>query len=159
MKDDVELILESSLGSELTVADAGALQSLMSSRTLADGEFLLEEGTADDTLHLLVEGKLEVVKNTGAGEVASLAVVREGDMVGELGFLDGIAHSVGLRALCDSRTLSLQRDAFETIIDDNPQLVYRLMRSVARSAHRTMHRMNSEFVELRNYIFKQHGRY
>ena len=83
MKDDVELILESSLGSELTVADAGTLQSLMSSRALADGEFLLEEGTADDTLHLLVEGKLEVVKNTGAGEVASLAVVREGDMVGD----------------------------------------------------------------------------
>ena len=33
------------------------------------------------------------------------------------------------------------------------------MRVVARSAHRIVHRMNTEFVELSNYIFKQHGRY
>ncbi len=33
------------------------------------------------------------------------------------------------------------------------------MRAVARSAHRIVHRMNTEFMELSNYIFKQHGRY
>ena len=75
------------------------------------------------------------------------------------GFLDGEVHTVGLRALCESRVLSLTRDDFEGVIDDDPQLVYRVMRAVARSAHRTLHRMNSEFIELRNYIFKQHGRY
>lgn len=159
MKDDATLILESSLGRELSPDNAKALADMMRTRELADGEFLLTEGMSDDTLHVIVDGKLEVVKHTGAGQEASLAVLREGELVGELSFLDGETHTVGLRALCDSRVLSLTRDDFENIVEEDPQLVYRVMRAVARSAHRTMHRMNTEFVELRNYIFKQHGRY
>jgi CRP-like cAMP-binding protein len=55
--------------------------------------------------------------------------------------------------------MSLSRDDFETIVDENPQLIYKVLRAVARSAHRIMHQMNHEFIELNNYIFKQHGRY
>jgi CRP-like cAMP-binding protein len=131
----------------------------MSSRKLADGEFLITEGKADDSLHVLLQGKLEVVKRTGADEVVSLAVLREGELAGELSFIDGAEHTVGLRALCDSEVLSLKRADFEAIVDSNPQLVYKVMRAVARSAHRIVHRMNNQFVELSNYVFKQHGRY
>ena len=66
---------------------------------------------------------------------------------------------MGLRALSDCHVLSLSRENFETLIDSDPQLVYKVMRAVARSAHKIMHQMNSEFIELSNYIFKQHGRY
>jgi len=159
VKNDAKLISESTLGSELSPEEAARMAALMRTRELADGEYLLTEGTADNMLHLIVDGKLEVIKHTGAGEMASLAVLREGDLVGELGFLDGEPHTVGLRALCDSRVLSLTRDDFEGIVDKDPQLIYRVMRAVARSAHRTQRRMNAEFIELRNYIFKQHGRY
>ena len=48
---------------------------------------------------------------------------------------------------------------FEQVVEKDPQLVYKVMRAVARSAHKIVHRMNTEFIELSNYIFKQHGRY
>ena len=159
MNNTPNLLLNSSLGTELSEDEAGVLNDLMSLRELADGEFLITEGTHDNSLHVLLEGKLEVVKRTGAGEIASLAVLREGDLAGELSFIDGELHTVGLRALCDTRVLSLPREEFESIVDANPQLVYKLMRAVARSAHRIVHQMNHEFIELNNYIFKQHGRY
>lgn len=159
MSDDATLILNSSLGAELGSDEAEKLGRLMSSRELADGDFLITEGTVDNTLNVLVAGKLEVIRHAGADETASLAVLREGDLVGELSFLDGEPHTVGLRALTACRVLSLPREQFETIIDSDPQLVYKVMRAVARAAHRTMHRMNTDFIELSNYIFKQHGRY
>jgi CRP-like cAMP-binding protein len=159
MTDVANLILLSSLGGELSEGEAGVLGGIMSARELADGEFLINQGTSDDALHVLLEGKLEVVKRTGGGDVAGLAVLREGDLAGELSFIDGHEHTVGLRALCQCHILSLKRDDFEKIIDKNPQLVYKVMRAIARSTHRIIHRMNSEFIELNNYIFKQHGRY
>lgn len=159
MTDATDLILQSSLGRELSQEEAGVLSDLMSSQTLEDGEFLIAEGTADDQLHVLLEGKLEVVKTTAGDDYASLAVLRDGDLAGELSFLDGELHTVGLRALCDCHVVSLKRKDFESIVDKNPQLVYKVMRTVARSAHRIVHRMNHEFVELNNYIYKQHGRY
>jgi len=159
MADVANLVLQSSLGQELSEEEAGILSSLLASRDLADGEFLIEEGTTDNSLHVLLAGRLEVVKRTGADEVASLAILREGDLAGELSFIDGNQHTVGLRALCDSQVLSLNREGFEGIVDEHPQLVYKVMRAIARSTHRIVHRMNSEFIELNNYIFKQHGRY
>lgn len=159
MHDVTKPILHSSLGMELSSHDVELLGGLMTQRELADGEFLFEDGTTENSLHVILTGKLEVVKHTSDGEYASLAVLRDGELAGELSFIDGAPHSVGLRALCTTHVLSLAREDFEALIDKNPQLVYKVMRAVARSAHRIMHRMNTEFVELSNYIFKQHGRY
>jgi len=159
MNNAVNLILNSSLGAELSHEDAGELSALMSMQELKDGDFLITEGTKDDSLHVLIEGKLEVIKQTAADGSASLAILRDGDLAGELSFLDGAVHTVGLRALCDSHVFSLKREDFERIIDEHPQIVYKVMRAVARSAHRIVHQMNHDFIEMSNYIFKQHGRY
>ena len=159
MNDTDNRILNSALGAEFTPAEAVELSSIMSWQQLADGDYLFREGTSDDSLHVLLDGKLEVVKQTGAGETASLAVLRDGELAGELSFVDGETHTVGLRALCDCGVMSLKRSDFEELIKKDPELVYKVMRAVARSAHRIVHRMNHEFIELSNYIFKQHGRY
>jgi len=159
MNGTVDQAWQSSLGKELTKEEVRALAEIMTPKSLADGDYLISEGTSDDSLHVLLEGKLEVVKKTGADEETSLAVLREGDLAGELSFVDGAEHTVGLRALCDTVVLSLARADFEKVVDENPQLVYKVMRAVARSAHGIVHRMNAQFVELSNYIYKQHGRY
>ena len=159
MTDIKKLLLQSSLGTELSDEDSTVLGGLMHSRHLKEGDYLISEGTSDDTLHVLLEGKLEVVKGAGSDEVATLAVLRHGDLAGELSFIDGEPHTVGLRALSDCHVLSLERAGFEGIIEEHPRLVYLVMRAVTRSVHKIVHRMNHQFIELNNYIFKQHGRY
>jgi len=159
MTDTANLVLLSSLGAELSEDEARVLSGLMSPRELVDGDYLIKEGTTDDSLHVILEGKLEVVKHTGGGDVAGLAILREGDLAGELSFIDGHEHTVGLRALCQTHVLSMKREDFEGVVDEHPHLTYKVMRAIARSTHRIVHRMNSEFIELNNYIFKQHGRY
>jgi len=159
MTDTANLVLLSALGAELSEDEAGVLGGLMTTRELSDGEFLINQGTSDDSLHVLLEGRLEVVKRTGGGDEAGLAILREGDLAGELSFIDGHEHTVGLRALSQTHILSLKREDFEKVVDEHPHLVYKVMRAIARSTHRIVHRMNAEFIELNNYIFKQHGRY
>lgn len=159
MNVSAEQIFETQLGTELSDAEAATLSALMSIRQLGGGDYLIEEGDADDALHIIFKGSLEVVKRTSADGTASIAIIREGHLAGELSFIDGSVHTVGLRALSDSMVISLPREKFESIIEKNPQLVYKVMRAVARSAHKIMHQMNQDFIELNNYIFKQHGRY
>ena len=159
MKEKPELILNSSIGGELSEQEATTLAGLMSARTLEDGEFLIKEGTSDDALHILLEGRLEVIKHVGGDSEMSLAILKPGDLAGELSFIDGEAHTVGLRSLSKAQVVSLARPDFEKIIDEQPKLVYKLMRAIVRSTHRIVHRMNHEFIELNNYVFKQHGRY
>lgn len=154
-----DTIKDSPLGQELTLEECDKLASIGLASGLEHGMFLLEEGLQDDALHVITKGTLEVVKKTGGGDWVALKVIRPGDMVGELCFVDGIAHSASVRAITDSEVFSLHRAEFEKLLSDDPQLTYKVMRSIIRTVHGIISNMNYQYVEMTNYITKQHGRY
>ena len=76
-------------------------------------------------------------------------------------FVGGAASQVSatLCAVGDTKVLSLDRSKFETLVNSHPMIVYRVMRGLARNMHGIVRRMNTESVELSNYIYRTHGRY
>ncbi len=153
------LIRKLSISMDLTDEDCLALCDIMENRKLADGEFLFQEGEVDHTLYAIAEGRLEAVTDTGGGDHISLQIFKAGDVVGELGFLDGTGHSAGVMSIGESEVLAMNREKFESLLDDNPQLVYGVMRGIVRTVHAILRRMNLQYTEMNNYISKQHGRY
>jgi len=147
-----DAIKRSPLGSELDDAQCDLLADVMTSCAIKDRTFLIEEGQKDDCLHVLTCGNMEVVTQTGGGDQVGLQILREGDILGELGFLDGIEHSASLRAMGNCNLLRLERTSLEA-------LVYKVMRAIVRTVHRILRNMNIQQVELTNYITRQNGRY
>ncbi|HUJ86224.1 MAG TPA: cyclic nucleotide-binding domain-containing protein [Burkholderiales bacterium] len=158
-KPDPGVVARSPLGVELEQEDCRTLAGAMTVRRLADADVLIEEGHVDDALHVIVSGALAVTRNTAGGTWVTLQLLRQGDIAGELGFLDGKEHSATLRATGATQVYSLQRPVLESLLEAHPQLVYRVMRAIVRTVHAILLRMNLEYVELTNYITKQHGRY
>ena len=154
-----QALQQSSLSEGLTPEQCLNLARVVETRELADREVLISEGRTDSSLYAIVEGRLEVTRDVSGGEWVTLAVLREGDLAGEMGFVDGIPHSATLRAMGDTRVLSLSREALESLIDTDPHVVYQLMQTIVRAVHKILTRMNQQFVEMNNYISKQHGRY
>lgn len=154
-----QAIRESPLGLDLSDAQCQTLADTASAICLDVGGHLLDEGHSDDTLYVVVSGSLEVVKPTGGGDVVTLQLLHSGDMAGILGFVDGVAHSAGIRALTQCELFALDRKDLEALLDKDPTLVYQVMRAVVRAAHRILGKMNAQFVEMSNYISKMHGRY
>lgn len=149
----------SPFGSELESDEIKALASVLSTRNLKENDILIKEGTTDDALHVVINGRLAATRNTGGDEFVTLHILHEGDMAGAMGFIDGAEHSATLRALCATDVYTLERSAFESLLETHPALVYKVMRSIIRSVHTTLLRMNRQFVEMNNYIMKEHGRY
>ncbi|MCP5142509.1 MAG: cyclic nucleotide-binding domain-containing protein [Chromatiales bacterium] len=154
-----ETIKKSPLGSELSDAQAASLADVVSAEGLERGMFLIEEGQKDDQIYVVTMGSLEVVKPTAGGDWITLQVMREGDMIGELGFIDGVEHTAGVRALGNCEVFMLSRAELEKFLKTDPELVYHVMRSIMRTVHKILRRMNQQYVELNNYINKTHGRY
>jgi CRP/FNR family transcriptional regulator, cyclic AMP receptor protein len=154
-----EAIAAPPFGAELDPADRTALAGIMTARQLTDGEVLIEEGHVDDALYLVAGGALAVTRNSGGGSWVTLQLLRKGDIAGEMGFIDGREHSATLRAVGATEIYSLRREDLESLLDSHPKMVYRVMRAIMRTVHAILLRMNVEFVELNNYIMKQHGRY
>jgi len=152
-------IKSSPLGTELTDEQCAVLAEVTTACGIRDGAYLIEEGQKDDALHVITSGMMEVVSQTGGGAMVTLQVLREGDMIGEMGFIDGVEHSAGLRAMGNCELIRLDRASFEGLLHKDPDLVYRVMRAIMRTVHRILRSMNLQYVELTNYIAKQHGRY
>jgi CRP-like cAMP-binding protein len=80
------------------------------SRSLLDGEAVLEEGVPNSTLHLVLAGECVVLKHQR--EVARLG---PGQLVGELSFLSGEETSASVWAHGDVRLMAWDRQALQPL--------------------------------------------
>jgi len=156
---DFEIVRNSPLATDLTDTECRELAKIVKHRLLREGENLFTECSVDNTLYVIISGMLAVVKDTGGGDSITLHMYKMGDMVGELGFIDGTEHSATLRAMGETEVFALEREAFEGMLKDYPETVYKVMRNIMRTVHTILRRMNLHYVELTNYITKQHGKY
>lgn len=151
-------VRNSTLGAELYENEAMTLAGTMGVRKLKDGELLISEGKADTTLFLLAEGRLAVISNTDGRETV-VYTMKEGECAGTRAFVDRTPRKATLRAVGDATVYCLTPDAFESLLDQHPRIVYKVMRALFRVTHSNLMRMNQESRELANYITKTHGRY
>ena len=85
--------------------------------------------------------------------------MKEGECAGTRAFVDRVPRKATLRALDNATVYTLTPDAFESLLDLHPRLVYKVMRALFRVTHANLSRMNQESQELNNYIHKTQGRY
>ena len=154
-----DMIRNSPLGAELSDAQCQELADKVTVMGLKEGQFLIDEGHEDETLYVIISGHLEVLIKSTGGDMVTLHLLREGEMAGELGFLDGRPHSASLRAVGNCTAICLTREDFESFISEDPDLMYKVMRSIIRTVHGILCDMNRSHVEMNNYITKGHGRY
>jgi CRP-like cAMP-binding protein len=147
------------LAAELTDRQAATLADVLTLRDLKPGDVLVQEGTADSHLYVIVKGVLGVVKNAGTPDAVTLHTLSHGDFVDELGFLDGTPYFASKVAMSELTVLGLARERLEGLLREHPEVVYRVMRAIVRVAHQIQRRLAMQQAELSNYIYKQHGRY
>jgi CRP/FNR family transcriptional regulator, cyclic AMP receptor protein len=156
---DYKLLLKSVMGTELDEDQAKTLAAKMGVRRLKDGELLVQEGVDDETLHILVSGKLTVSSSEVDGEDKVVYSMKKGECAGTRAFVERSPRKASLHAVGDTTVYTLNPDDFESMQDNHPRLVFKVMRALFRVTHANLARMNKETRELSNYISKTHGRY
>ena len=76
--------------------------------------------------------------------------MKPGKFAGTRAFVDRMPRSATLRARDEVVVYSLQPEQFESLIDDQPRLVYKVMRALFRITHINLMRMNTEAREFSN---------
>jgi CRP-like cAMP-binding protein len=154
-----DLLSTTPIGAELDSEEIRTLAAVITIQQLDEQDTLIEEGLTDDALYIVVKGSLIATRSTGGNDYVTLHTLHTGDIAGAMGFIDGSEHSATLKALRETEVYVLKREAFESLLESHPKLVYKVMRSIIRTVHSTLLRMNRQFVEMNNYIMKEHGRY
>lgn len=145
------------LREDIDEQECEVLSSMFQVRKLVADEVLLNEGERDNALYIVIEGDIMVTRKSDGDNYVALHHLGPGDIAGAMGFIDGHSHSATLRATEDSHVLSLNRDMMDSMIIEHPRLGYKIMKMIVRSVHQTVLNMNQQFVEMNNYIMKEHG--
>src|SRR5205085_727434 len=87
------------------------------------GGVLVSEGEPTDALFVLVSGRARAIKRSETGDEIPLNILRAGDSFGETDLLSGAPHPATVRASSDVLALRLDRTAFRSLIDRNPDIL------------------------------------
>jgi NADH:ubiquinone reductase (H+-translocating) len=86
------------------------------------GQIVFREGDRGDWLYIVAEGEVEVFKNDGAGAPAPLRRLGPGECFGEIALVSDRPRSATVRAVCATRVLAVDREAFAALFATLPPL-------------------------------------
>jgi CRP/FNR family transcriptional regulator, cyclic AMP receptor protein len=112
---------------QLNDADVDWLSRHGIRRQLADGEVIVHEGQAIDTLFVTLAGELRVTLRNGQ-EVARL---RAGEVVGEIAFVDSAPPSATVTAAGGATVLALAKSTLQDRLAADPGFAARFYRALA----------------------------
>ncbi|MDX1696761.1 MAG: cyclic nucleotide-binding domain-containing protein [Thiohalobacterales bacterium] len=155
---DYNILMNSLLGQDLDQRECSILAGLMGTRQLQDGEDLVSEGDTSWTLFVLAAGKIEVLSMVAGNEV-NLYHMHIGECAGTRAFVEKAPRMATLRAEGGATVYTLEPGDLESLLDTEPQIVYKFMRGLFRQTHANLMRVDAESQQLSNYINKIGGRY
>ncbi len=102
------------------------------------GEKIISEGMSSDCAYIIESGSVEVTKRDPSGERKVLSTLKENDIFGEMGLIDGLPRSCSVVALEDSSITVLTQEAFNSLADHKPQALMPILKVLAARLRSTL---------------------
>ncbi|MBI4245082.1 MAG: cyclic nucleotide-binding domain-containing protein [Planctomycetes bacterium] len=131
---------------EISIEKLFTLAESLIVRNYSKGEVVVSQGEIGDTLFLIISGKVGVETKKDDGIVLQVTELDQGKAFGEMSILDRQVRSATVRALEDTKCLSLNGDDFRRLAKEDPDLVIELASMLSRRLRKTMEFLESSKV-------------
>ncbi len=95
------------------------------------GDIIFNEGEIGNNLHIIVSGKVKILKLDKKGKEKNLAILKEKDSFGEMALLTKELRSATVQALTDVITLSIDAYEFEDLIKKEPSIPLNIIKTLS----------------------------
>ena len=119
---------------DLNAEDAACVVGYMGLVSFGAAATVFREGDSSNTsyLLLLLAGEVSVETADPAGGAVTISVLGPGNIIGEMGLLDGSPRSATCIASTPVQAGGLSRKALERLIEDHPKVGAKLMTGLAK---------------------------
>lgn len=137
-----ESLKQFSILNELEPKELETLTPVLRTRSLTKGEVLFQEGEASDEIYLICSGRVEICKSAASGQDSFvIAENKEGEVFGELAFLDGSPRSAQVRAAASTKLLIIGREPLFQL-----PFSHKVIASIARISSEKLRNSASNYV-------------
>jgi len=143
-----DFIMDIPLFSELKSHELGIVADHMNFFEIEEGEVLFKEGDQGDYVCFVLQGGLDVVKETGSsGETVTIATITRKRSIGEMSVIDNTTRSATAVARSKTSLVSLPRKSFDTILDRHPKTGIKILKGIARLMSMNMRKTSSRLAD------------
>lgn len=150
---DPKLLQGINFFSELNDEDLNVVADVLQEQDFPIGSTIFKEGADGSALYIIKRGEVKACKSTPEGDLLTLTLHKDGEIFGTMSFLDGRPRSATIVAIADTKVYSLDKSDFETLIDNHPRLIYKLLKNIVFSIHSIVRGMNTRYLEMINYMW------
>ncbi|MGM0593826.1 MAG: cyclic nucleotide-binding domain-containing protein [Pseudomonadota bacterium] len=108
---------------------------------------LLTEGEREKLLWFIVEGKVDVYKETRPGEQKRLATIRAGKTLGEMAMIDDQPHSASVVTASDCKLLLLTKQSFLRLAGQYPRLGLNITWKIAQLLSQRLRQTSGQLID------------
>ncbi len=106
-----------------------------------EGATIFRQGDPGDSMYIIEQGRVCITLRT-AGQVAAVADLGPGEFFGELSLLSNVARTATAVALEDATLLVVGREVFAMMMQDDLEVVLRMLHAMGERLGRTDRQMN-----------------
>jgi len=150
---DHKLMREIQFFSDFTDSEIDTIAMIVKKKDFKTGDTVFKESENGESMYVIKKGEVKACKTAPDGELFTLTLMKDGDIFGEMSFLDGRPRSASIIAISDLETYVIEKSDFETLVDANPRMTYKLMRNIVFTIHSIVRGMNSRYIEMVNYMW------
>ncbi len=137
------------LFSDLTDAELDIIAKKVAKEQYQKGKPIFREGEPTKGLYLVKNGKVEISKVTADGWKQTLAVLTENNIFGELSVIeDKKNHGADATAIEPTEVYRIVTDDFKALEKNEANMMYKIMKVIARVASRKVNSMNEKLMKL-----------
>lgn len=99
-------------------------------RKFAKGAHIVEEGEVARYIYLTLSGDIKIYRTSPSGERYTISILKRGDILGEMGIIDGGPRSASALALTDCNLLVLHQVALQRCADSVSAKIYKNLAAI-----------------------------
>jgi CRP-like cAMP-binding protein len=142
-----QLIGQTEWSDQLSWVQTGTFARYVDAFEARKGVEIFRQGDRGHYLCLLVEGRVEIVKEDSAGGKKTLATIGPGKTFGEMSLIDGEPRSATALALDDSKVVILTEENFHRLTYRHPRLGVALLLKLATLMSQRLRRTSIMLVD------------
>jgi CRP-like cAMP-binding protein len=109
-------------------ADYAVIDRHSAERRFAPGAIIYRAGSLATSVYMLKRGKVKLSGSTEEGKEVIFAILKEGDLFGDLAIADQREHEEEATALTDVYLCVMRREDFEALLNSKPYLSLRFVK-------------------------------
>ena len=133
----VALLKQIPIFASLEPADQEQLAALLRKRSVGRGAVLFRQGDEGTALYIILRGRIRIGIRTKLGDEITLAILNDGEFLGEMALLDGMPRSADATALDETQLYVLSRNDFLSFLSKNARAVQTVLHALSMRLRNT----------------------